>query len=93
MQRGRAGQDGGAGVQEARQCRTTVPEEQRVPGQQAGAEVGLTNQQGDLGGGSVGHKLAQFKVCTLQSVRPLFLSSPSKDATTAAVPVTYDLKP
>lgn len=51
MQRGRAGQDGGAGAQQARQRRATVPEEERVPGQQAGAEVGLTNQHRDLGEG------------------------------------------
>lgn len=41
MQGGRAGQDGGSGAQEARQSRPTVPEEQGVPRQQAGAEVRL----------------------------------------------------
>lgn len=41
---GRAGQDGGVGLKKARQCCPTVPEEQRVPGQEAGAEVRLTNQ-------------------------------------------------
>lgn len=50
VQRGRAGQDGGVGLQKASQCRATVPEEQRVPGQEAGAEVRLTHQHGDLGG-------------------------------------------
>lgn len=49
VQRGRAGQDGGIGLQKASQCRAAVPEEQRVPGQEAGAEVRLTHQHGDLG--------------------------------------------
>lgn len=50
VQRGRAGQDGGVGPQKARQRRATVPEEQRVPGQEAGAEVRLAHQHGNLGG-------------------------------------------
>lgn len=48
VQRGRAGKDGGVGLQKASQCRATVPEEQRVPGQEAGAEVRLTHQHRDL---------------------------------------------
>lgn len=48
MQGGRAGQDGGTGSQEARQSSPTVPEEQGVPWQQAGAEVWLTHQEGNL---------------------------------------------
>lgn len=44
-----AGQDGGAGLKQAGQGRPTVPEEQGVPGQEAGAEVRFTHQDGDLG--------------------------------------------
>lgn len=44
MEGGRAGQDGGVGLKKACQCCPTVPEEQRVPGQEAGAEVRFTNQ-------------------------------------------------
>lgn len=44
LKRGRAGQDGGTGLKKARQGCPTVPEEQRVPGQEAGAEVRLTDQ-------------------------------------------------
>lgn len=49
MKGGRAGQDGGVGLKKTRQCCPTVPEEQRVPGQEAGAEVRLTNQDWYLG--------------------------------------------
>lgn len=44
LEGGGAGQDGGVGLEKARQCCPTVPEEQRVPGQEAGAEVRFTNQ-------------------------------------------------
>lgn len=49
VKRGGAGQDGGAGLQEVGQGGATVPEEQRVPGQEAGAEVRLPHQDRDLG--------------------------------------------
>lgn len=45
---GGAGQDGGVGPQQACQRRPTVPEEQGVPGKEAGAEVRFTHQDGDL---------------------------------------------
>lgn len=44
VKRGGAGQDGGVGLEKAGQGRPTVPEEQRVPGQEAGAEVWFTHQ-------------------------------------------------
>lgn len=49
MQGGGAGQDGGVGLKKTRQCCATVPEEQGVPGQEAGAEVRFTNQDRYLG--------------------------------------------
>lgn len=45
---GREGQDGGVGPEESRQRCPTVPEEQGVPGQEAGAEVRFTHQDWDL---------------------------------------------
>lgn len=45
---GRAGQDGGVGPEKAGQGGPTVPEEQRVPRQEAGAEVRFTHQDWDL---------------------------------------------
>ena len=51
VERGGAGQDGGPRTQELGQRRPAVPEEQRVPWQQAGAVVRLPHQDGDLGGG------------------------------------------
>lgn len=41
-------QDGGIGPEEAAQRCTAVPEEQRVPGQQAGTKIRLANQHRDL---------------------------------------------
>lgn len=52
LKRGRAGQDGGAGLEKAGQCRPAVPEEEGVPGQEAGAEVRFTQQDRDLGAAS-----------------------------------------
>lgn len=48
VKRGRAGQDGGVGPEKARQRCPTVPEEQGVPRQEAGAEVRFSHQDWDL---------------------------------------------
>lgn len=48
MKCGRGGQDGGVRPEKARQGGPTVPEEQGVPGQEAGAEVRFTHQDRDL---------------------------------------------